>query len=103
MVAAALFLHGCGRNVAADDYKPLKARAAMTDAAFRDLIIDRLDSDEALKQSQLQVRARSRHGEVTLSGRVPTKALHLRAVELVRSVDPEIVLTDQVVVVDTQS
>ncbi len=70
----------------------------MTDAAFRNLILDKLESDEVLKDADLHIRASSRNGKVTVSGKVPSEQLRVRAVDLVKSVDPDMMVTDEIVV-----
>ena len=98
ILSLGLTLSSCGPRSAAEEYKPLKAHAPLSDSEFRDLIVGRLGSDDALSDAQLRVRARSKHREVELAGTVESDALHQRALDLVRSVDPEILLIDDIVV-----
>jgi osmotically-inducible protein OsmY len=73
-----------------------------TDADLEQSIKAKLDSDPSIKSANIGVATNAASNEATLSGTVPTEAMRLRAVELAKSAQPKLVVTDKIDVRPTE-
>jgi hyperosmotically inducible protein len=74
----------------------------MTNTDLKNAVKAKFDSDLQLKAADIDVDAHADRNEVTLSGKLPSQALRARAVDLARSVNSKLVITDKIDVVPPQ-
>jgi hyperosmotically inducible protein len=88
-IVGILLLAGCstGSNTKA---------VGRTDADLEQIIKAKLDSDPPIQAANISVSANAASNEATLSGTVPSEGLRLRAVELAKSAQPSLVVTDKI-------
>jgi len=67
-----------------------------SNADLENAVITKLKADEQLRSADLRVSADSPNHEITLSGSVESEALRSKAVDLARSVDSGVSVTDQI-------
>jgi osmotically-inducible protein OsmY len=72
------------------------APSGMTNSELEQAIQSRLNSDPELAAAKIKVDADAKENKVTLSGKVPTESLRTRAVELAKSVRPNLEITDKI-------
>lgn len=75
-----------------------ESRPKVTDADIENAIKTKWNMDAAIKAAGLSCDAEAEHNSVTVSGMVETEALRTRAVELARSAQPGVLVTDKIVV-----
>ncbi|MGH7772789.1 MAG: BON domain-containing protein [Candidatus Binatia bacterium] len=68
----------------------------MTGADLENAAQAKLNSDERLKTANLEVRANVDRKEVTLSGTVESDTLRIKAIELAKSVQPDLIVNDKI-------
>jgi hyperosmotically inducible protein len=73
-----------------------------TDADLEQSIKARLDSDPSIQSANIGVATNAASNEATLSGTLPSESLRLRAVELAKSAQPNLVVTDKIEVRPTE-
>jgi len=78
-----LFVYGCGQNDTAKTTAP--EALPLTDSDLATNIKAKLNSDDAVRNANLDVDAHASENRATISGTVPTEALRTRAVDLARS------------------
>ncbi len=83
LLAVGLLVAGCGQsdttNTTSPDALPL------TDSDLASNITSKINSDEQLRQADLDVSANASENRATLSGTVPSEALRTRAIDLAHS------------------
>ena len=89
LIVGIFLLAGCSSG-------PSTAVAGRTDADLEQSIKAKLDSEPSIQAANISVTANVASKHVTLSGTVTTEDLRLRAVELAKSAEPNIVLTDKI-------
>jgi hyperosmotically inducible protein len=75
---------------------PQASRAKMSDADLENNVKARLDTDSQLKAAGIDVDADADDNKVTLSGTVESEALRMKAVEMAKSAQPGVVITDRI-------
>jgi len=78
-----LLVNGCGRNESEKKTSP--EALPLTDSDLKSNINAKLNSDEALRQANLDVDANASENKATISGTVSSEALRTRAIELAHS------------------
>lgn len=71
-------------------------KSIASDLEAEKLIKERLDADDQLKAADVKIEVNSQKKLATLSGTVETEALHTKAIELARSVQPELTIEDRI-------
>ena len=87
-IAGLLLLASCSTT-------PDSAAAGQRDSDLEQAIKAKLNSDPLLHNANLAVSANATRNEATLSGTLPSEDLRLKAVELAKSAQPNLVLTDK--------
>jgi osmotically-inducible protein OsmY len=67
-----------------------------TDADLQQTIQAKLDSDPSIQTADIRVAANATSNEATLSGIVPSENLRMKAVELAKSAQPNLAVTDKI-------
>ncbi|MBI3654769.1 MAG: BON domain-containing protein [Acidobacteria bacterium] len=100
MVAAlCLALGGCETSdKTANSSTPKASQAKMTDSDLENSVKTKLDTDAQLKAVNLGVSADAETNQVTLSGTVDSEALRTRAIDLAKSAQAGILITDKIMV-----
>jgi osmotically-inducible protein OsmY len=88
-IGGILLLAGCSTA-------PNATGTASADSGLEQIVKAKLDSDPSVQAANIGVAANSARNEVTVSGTVPSETLRLRAVELAKSAQPNLVLTDKI-------
>jgi osmotically-inducible protein OsmY len=98
MIAAlCLVLGGCHTTSdTTTGANPQASKAKMSDADLENSIKAKLDADAQLKAADLDVDADVDDNKVTLSGTVDSEALRMRAVEMAKSVQANLIITDKI-------
>jgi hyperosmotically inducible periplasmic protein len=98
MVAAlCLALGGChNTGDTTTGSNPQASKAKMSDADLENNITAKLNADPQLKAADLDVDADVSDNKVTLSGTVDSEALRMKAVEMAKSVQPNLIITDKI-------
>jgi osmotically-inducible protein OsmY len=88
-IAGILFVVGCstGSNPQA---------AGPTDSSLEGAIKAKLASDPSIQNANIGVAANIAKNEALLTGTLPSEALRLKAVELAKSAQPDLVVTDKI-------
>jgi hyperosmotically inducible protein len=73
-----------------------ETKPKMTNSELENNIKTKLDSDAQLKAANLGVSANADRNEATLSGTVESQALRTRAVDLAKSAQPGLIVTDKI-------
>ena len=97
LTALSLSLTACDTTRSSD--QPVKEAGALTDTQLEDLVRSRLNSDAQIKAANIDIDADGDTRQVTLSGKVESQEMRTRAVELARSAQPAVVITDKIDVV----
>ena len=91
----ALGLMGCETTPTPTAPNNTKA-VVMSDGDLENAIKAKIETDAQLKAAGLSVDAEAEKKTVTLSGTVATQALRTRAVELAKSAQPDLIITDKI-------
>jgi len=85
-------------GLSACDSKPAEPPAApvMSNDELDRTVTAKINSDAALAAYNLDVDADADKKAVTISGKVPTQSLRMKAVDAVKSVDANLVITDKI-------
>jgi osmotically-inducible protein OsmY len=75
---------------------PGSSSTAMSNSDLENAIKSKLQSDDQLRTAKIDVNANADKKEVTLSGTVPSQDLRTRAVELAKSAQPDLTVTDKI-------
>jgi osmotically-inducible protein OsmY len=70
--------------------------ASMSDSDLEKAVREKLETDAQLKEADLSVKADAARNEVTLSGTVRTRAAREKAIELVKSAKPGVLVNDKI-------
>ena len=82
------------RNTTTD--KTAGTQPKMTNSDLENKIKAKLNADTELARAKLDVDANADRNEATLSGTVESQALRMRAVDLAKSAQPSLVITDKI-------
>jgi osmotically-inducible protein OsmY len=88
-IGVILLLAGCSTL-------PNTTATGQADTDLAKSIQAKLDSDPGIQSANLSVTANGARNEATLSGTLPSENLRLKAVELAKSAQPNLVLTDKI-------
>jgi osmotically-inducible protein OsmY len=88
-IVGILLLAGCSTE-------PATKAVGRTNADLEQSIKAKLDSDPPVQAANISVTANAAANEATLSGTVSSEGLRLRAVELAKSSQPNLVVTDKI-------
>jgi hyperosmotically inducible protein len=92
-----LFVSSCGRNDTAKTTTTTTPEALpLTDSDLASNIKAKLNSDEAIRNANLDVDAHANENRATISGTVPTEALRTRAIELAHSAKAGLTLDSKI-------
>ena len=97
VIATAALLTGCDHTTGGG-ITDMSSKTTMTDAQLENSIRSKLDSDAQLKAANLRISANAARNEATLSGAVDSQASRTRAVELAKSGNASLVITDNITV-----
>lgn len=100
-IGAALILSGCREAGNGSGEVPLPERRTdaagkMTDADLEMAIKSKLESEQALKEAKLAVKADADENKAIISGTVPSEEVRSKAIELARAVQPGLMVDDQI-------
>jgi len=87
LCAGVLWTTGCGQS---------RSRVALTDDELDGSVSAKLHEDPQLSPYKLDVDADASKNQVTLSGKVPSETLRLRAVDLAKQTHSGLVVTDKI-------
>jgi osmotically-inducible protein OsmY len=73
-----------------------ETKAKMTDSELENAIESKIKSESQLSSAGIDVSANADRNEVTLSGTVETQELRTKAVNLVKSVNSDLIITDKI-------
>jgi hyperosmotically inducible periplasmic protein len=91
----ALGLMGC-ESVNTQNANTTTTKATMSDSDLENAIKAKIDSDAQLKAAGLDVDAEAEKKTVTVSGTVETQALRTKAIDLAKSAQAGLVITDKI-------
>jgi hypothetical protein len=89
-LSVGLFLAGCSQNNRA------RGTAKMSNSDLEDSIKTKLNSDPDLRGADLKVSADVDNNEVKISGKVASETLRNRAIDMVKSSNAGLVVTDKI-------
>jgi osmotically-inducible protein OsmY len=86
----------CSKGQQTTTHAAREPEAKMTDSDLKSIVEGKLNSDPELREASLSVSADADKNAVTLSGKVESEALRTKAVEMARSANPGITVTDKI-------
>jgi hyperosmotically inducible protein len=95
VIAVSLFWAACATTRTTDTTTG-EAKARMTDSELENNIKAKLNSDSQLRAADLSVSANAERNEATLSGTVGSQDLRSKALELAKSAQPGLLITDKI-------
>jgi len=87
------FLAGCSQTSTTTS---ASGPSAMTDSDLQKAVQARLNADPDLNAAKLDVDADAKENKITLKGTVPTETMRLRAVELAKGGNANLVIADKI-------
>jgi osmotically-inducible protein OsmY len=93
LLATLGFLAGCSQTSSTTS---ASGPSAMTDSDLQKAVQARLNADPGLNAAKLDVDADAKENKITLKGTVPTETMRLRAVELAKGGNANLVITDKI-------
>src|ERR1051325_3500241 len=97
VAAMCLALGACNNaNETTTGSNPKASQAKMSDADLEKVIKTKLDSDSQLKAADLDVDADADNNRITLSGTVDSESTRTKAIEMAKSVQPGLAITDKI-------
>jgi osmotically-inducible protein OsmY len=87
---------------AGDGAKTTDSANPMSNAELENSIKSRLDGDDQLKAANLKVNADRDRKVATLSGTVESESLRSKAIDLAKSVQPDVLIQDQIEITPTE-